>query len=128
MVCRLHHRGKRAVKATYQQSYLRAPRGRPFGDFASRGILLGLRSACVTTIHALVHEQIRARATPSACAYASLYRKAVSHSQPRVVGKLRTLSVADVKQLLLTLKWQEGKAFEQLGAAEQLNSWHSLNL
>jgi len=71
MFCRLHDQSKRPVKATYQQSYLKAPRGKPFGDFASRGILPGLRSACVTTIHALVHEQMRDRAIPSACAYAS---------------------------------------------------------
>ncbi len=60
----------RPVKATYQQSYLKAPRGKPLGDFTSRGILPGLRSACVTTIHAPVHEQMRDRAIPSACAYA----------------------------------------------------------
>ena len=35
-----------------ERAYLNAPRGKPFGDLASRGILPGLRSACVTTIHA----------------------------------------------------------------------------
>ena len=37
------------------RAYLRAPRGRPLGAFASRGILPGLRSGCVTAMRARPH-------------------------------------------------------------------------
>ena len=47
-----------ASKQNHMESYLSAPRGKPFGDFASRGILLGLSSACVTTIHTVVRNRV----------------------------------------------------------------------